>query len=478
MPAFRAIVSICSHDRVRMRDSVILMLVLIASAPATASGVAAQIQDRARLVAALDSAAQAHVAHAMVAGVSVAVLRGNDTLLHKGYGFADLEWSLPTPADASASYEIGSVTKQFTAAAILKLVEEGKLDLDEDFTAYLPDFDTEGHRVPLRRLLDHTSGIKGYTEMPVFAELAMKTLPRDTLVSLVEAEPFEFEPGTAQIYNNSAYFLLGLIIEKVSGEEYEDFVVKQLFAPAGMRSSYYCSSSTLRKNKAHGYDGSPQGLIHKRSLDHTWPYAAGSLCSTTADLVRWNRALHGGQILKPETYAAMTTPIPLVDGSPTTYAMGLGIEDRAGRRMISHGGGINGYLSDARYFPAGDVVIVVLQNSTGPQGPAALSGAITNLIFGPVTAPAAVPFTGNLEAFVGEYAGPARGSHLHMTVTRDGDQLVFTASGQQNGARPLHIGNGVWLNGGSRLWFVTPADRATELRLEQGAGHYVLRRVR
>ena len=478
MSTFRTVLSIGNHERVCMRGSVALMLVLMASAAATAADATAQIQDRTRLVAALDSAAQAHVAHAMVAGVSVAVFRGNDTLLHKGYGFADLEWSLPTPADASASYEIGSVTKQFTAAAILKLVEEGKLDLEEDFTKYLPDFDTKGHSVPLRRLLDHTSGIKGYTEMQVFGELAMKTLPRDTLVSLVEAEPFDFEPGTAQIYNNSAYFLLGLIIEKVSGEKYEDFVGKQLFEPAGMSSSYYCSSSTLRKNKAHGYDGSPQGLIHRRSLDHTWPYAAGSLCSTTADLVRWNRALHGGQILRPETYAAMTTPAPLVDGSPIRYAMGLGIEDRAGHRMISHGGGINGYLSDVRYFPDDDLVIVVLQNSTGPQGPAALSGAITNLIFGPVAAPAAAPFTGNLDALVGEYAGPSRGSHLHMTVTRDGDQLVFTARGQQNGARPPHIGNGVWLNGGSRLWFVAPADRANELRLEQGAGHYVLRRVR
>ena len=195
--------------------TVVPTLALLAFIP---TALDAQIHDRGGLVAALDSAARAHVEHAMVAGVSVAVVRGGDTLLERGYGYADLEWGIETPQDASASYEIGSITKQFTAAAIMQLVEEGKLDLDADFTDYLTDFDAQGHVVPLRRLLDHTSEIKGYTEMPGFGDLSKQDLPRDTLVSLVEAEPFEFEPGTAQIYNNSAFFFLGLIIERVSGE--------------------------------------------------------------------------------------------------------------------------------------------------------------------------------------------------------------------------------------------------------------------
>jgi CubicO group peptidase (beta-lactamase class C family) len=442
--------------------------------PAAVSG---QIADRARLVAALDSAAKAHAAAPLVAGISVAVVRGTDTLLMKGYGQADIEWSVPTPADASASYEIGSITKQFTAAAILQLVEQGKLDLDEDFTKYLPTFDARRHVIPLRRLLDHTSGIKGYTEMPVFGELAMKKLPRDSLVTLVETQPLDFEPGTAQIYNNSAFFLLGLIIEKVSGQSYEEYVRKNLFEPAGMTDSYYCSEGAIRSRKAHGYDAGPGGLILKRYLDHTWPYAAGSLCSTARDLVRWNRALHGGRLLKPQSLAAMTTPMPLVDGTPLHYAMGLGVTERAGKRMISHGGGINGFVSDGAYFPDDDLVIVVLQNSTGPRGAGALGSALTGLILGPVPPPQAVPFTGDLNALLGEYAGPARGTHLHMVVTRDGDQLVFTAGGQQNGARPVHVGNGVWTAGNARFWFVPSAGRASELRMEAG-GHSILPRVR
>lgn len=438
----------------------------------------AQVTDRARLVAAIDSAARAHVEHPMVAGVSVGVVRGNDTLLIRGYGFADLEWDVPTPPDGSASYEIGSVTKQFTAAAVLKLVEQGKLDLDADLTTYLPDFETRGHRVPLRRLLDHTSGIKGYTEMPVLGDIGAKELPRDTLVALIEGEPFEFEPGTAAIYNNSAYFLLGLIIEKAAGMPYEDFVARQVFEPAGMGDSYYCSESALREHKAHGYDGSPQGLTHKNFLDHTWPYAAGSLCSTVPDLIRWNQELHGGRLLEPASYAALTTPMPLEDGSPHTYAMGLGIGERAGRRVIAHGGGINGYLSEVSFFPDDELVVVVLQNSTGPRGPGALMNAILDLVLGPVAPPVAVEFDGSLDALTGEYAGPARGQHVHMTVSRDGAALVMKREGRDDEIRPIHIGRGVWADGGTRFRFVMAEGRALELRVMQGAGHSVLRRVR
>jgi CubicO group peptidase (beta-lactamase class C family) len=451
--------------------------VLTAALRAVVSATAdAQIRDRGDLVAAIDSAARGHVEHAMVAGVSVAVVRGTDTLLKRGYGFADLEWGIETPPDASASYEIGSMTKQFTAAAIMQLVQEGALDLDADFTEYLTDFNAQGHVVPLRRLLDHTSGIKAYTAMPVFGDLAAKSLPRDTLVSLVEAEPFEFEPGTAQIYNNSAFFFLGLIIERMSGQSYEEYVQEHLFDELGMDDSYYCSESAIRENRAHGYDGSPQGLQRKGYLDHLWPYAAGSLCSTAGDLIRWNQALHRGSIVSEASYQAMTTPMPLVDGTPLEYAMGLGVGDRSGARVISHGGGINGFLSDGRYYPGEELSIIVLQNSTGPQGPGALSTAIAELILGPVPDPVAVDYSGALEVLVGEYIGPARGTHLHMTVSREGDQLVFTRRGQADGQRPLHVGDGVWQIGGTRFEFDVVGDRAIELMIFQGAARYRLKR--
>jgi CubicO group peptidase (beta-lactamase class C family) len=436
----------------------------------------AQEVDGRALAIQLDSAAAAHAEHEMVAGVSVAVVRGSDTLLIRGYGLVDLEWGIGTPEEGAASYEIGSMTKQFTSVAILQLVEEGRIDLDADVTTYLPDYDPKGRRIPVRRLLDHTSGIKGYTEMPIFGEISVRKLPRDTLVSLVEAEPFDFEPGHALIYNNTGFFLLGLIIEEVTGKTYEEYVTEHLFQPLEMGDSYYCSESAVREDRAHGYDGAPGGLIRARYLDHTWPYAAGSICSTAGDLIRWNQELHGGRILEGSSYEALITPAPLEDGTPVRYAMGLSILGEGNRKLITHGGGINGFLSDGRYYPEEELTIVVLQNSTGPQGPGALSGALAELILGPEPELKATPFDGDLDDLVGDYTGASRGRSLTLEVTRDGDDLVFQPRGTTNEVRPTHLKELTWGMGNTLLWFVREGGRVVEARLDQGGGHYVLKR--
>jgi CubicO group peptidase (beta-lactamase class C family) len=464
-----------SHRRARGRG-VGIPLLFLALTLGTATHGTAQITDRQALVAALDSAARAHADQAMVPGVAVAMVRGADTLLMRGYGKVDLEWDVATPADAGASYEIGSMTKQFTAAALLQLAEEGKVDLDADITAYLPDYDTQGHGIPVRRLLDHTSGIKGYTEMPAFGGLRMVRLPRDTLVTLVQAEPLEFEPGTALIYNNSAYFLLGLIIEKVSGQSYEEYVTEHLFKPVGMEGSYYCSERAIRKGRAHGYDATPGGLERAAYLDHTWPYAAGSLCSTVGDLVRWNQALHGGSLLSEDAYQAMITPQPLEDGTPTRYAGGLLVMGEGRHRVFTHGGGINGFLSDGRYYPQDDLTVVVLQNSTGSPGPGALTAALSSLVLGPPPALEGTPFTGSLDDFTGRYVGPARGRPLIMVVTREDDALVFTPEGTTNSLRPVHLGDLTWGMGDIRIRFVREGEAMTRLILDQGSGIFVLER--
>jgi CubicO group peptidase (beta-lactamase class C family) len=458
------------------RGGAVSLLLLFALSLGTTTHGTAQITHRQALVAALDSTARAHADHTMVAGISVAVVKGADTLLVRGYGKVDLEWDVATPADAGASYEIGSMTKQFTAAALLQLVEEGKVDLDADLTAYLPDYDTQGRRIPVRRLLDHTSGIKGYTEMPVFGDLRMQRLPRDTLVSLVQAEPLEFEPGTALIYNNSAYFLLGLIIEKVSGQSYEEYVAEHLFQPLGMGGSYYCSERAIREGRAHGYDGTPQGLERAAYLDHTWPYAAGSLCSTVGDLVAWNQALHGGGFLPEGAYRTMITPVPLEDGTPTRYAGGLLVMGDGRHRVLTHGGGINGFLSDGRHYPQDQLTVVVLQNSTGPQRPEALTVALANLVLGPTPELVAVPFQGDLDEFVGRYTGPARGGPLTVEVTREADTLVVHPSGATNPLRPVHLGESTWGVGNFRFRFARDGQTIARLVLDHGSGIYVLAR--
>ena len=455
------------------RSCRLALLLALISLP---SSLSAQIADRAHLVASLDSAARAYVANDQVPGVSVAVVRGTDTLLMKGYGYADLEWDVATPADASASYEIGSMTKQFTATAILQLVAAGKLDLDADMTRYLPDYDTQGRQVPVRRLLDHTSGIPGYTEMPFFADIMDRSLPRDTLVKLVEKAPFLFDPGTALIYDNTGYFLLGLIIEKVSGETYADYIQKHVFDPVGMKASYYCSESAIHVDHAHGYDAGRDGLRIKAYLDQEWPFAAGSLCSTARDLITWNLALHHGKVLAPDQYTALTTPRPLKDGEHIRYAMGLQVSDLDGRWVITHGGGINGYLSDGRYYPDSDLTVVVLQNSTGRPGPASLGQALANLVLGPPPGPTLTPFTGSLDELLGQYAGPARGTALTVTVTREGDELVFTPK-PGNPVRPKHLDGLRWVAGNTIFGFVRRDGKVGELYVDQGGGHYVLKRT-
>ena len=177
------------------------------------------------------------------------------------------------------------------------------------------------------------------------------------------------------------------------------------------------------------------------------------------------------------SYHAMTTPMPLRDGTELEYAMGLGVGERAGSPVISHGGGINGFLTDGRYYPDDELIIVVLQNSAGPRGPGALGSAFAELVMGPVPDPVAVNYAGNLDVLVGEYAGAARGTHLHMTVSRDGDQLVFTRQGQEEGQRPTHVGDGVWQVEGTRFSFDVAGGRALELRVAQGAARYMLKRI-
>src|SRR5438309_2996030 len=233
----------------------------------------------------IDAIVEAPVKAGRVAGASVAVVKGNETIVTKGYGFADLELDVPTPPQAT--YEIGSITKQFTAAAILLLAEQGKLSLADEMTKFLPDYPTRGNHVTIRHLLNHTSGIKGYTELREFRDFQMLKNPREELVKLFSGKPSDFIPGDEQIYNNSAFFLLGLIIERVSGKPYSEFIQEHLFDRAGMGDSYYCTERAIHKNHAHGYDMDRNVLVLKAYVDHMWPYAAGSLCSSAPDLFVW-----------------------------------------------------------------------------------------------------------------------------------------------------------------------------------------------
>ena len=324
---------------------------------------AARAQDTRALVHYVDSVAAAAVAEHRTAGVSVAVVKNGRTVLAKGYGFADLENDVP--ATAETVYRIGSITKQFTSAAIMRLMEQGKLSLDDTLQKFLPNFPTQGNRVTVRHLLNHTSGIKSYTSLgPKWQRVIRLDLVPDSLVALFANEPFDFKPGDAWLYDNSGYFLLGMIIEKLSGKPYGQYLQDELFTPLGLKSTVYCDQAPLIKHRAQGYAPRPGGVfLNAEPLSMTQPFAAGSLCSTVNDLAAWTLALSSGKVVSAASYRMMTTPGTLNDGKPLTYGFGLGTGVLGGHRQVSHNGGINGFVSELHHYPDDSVVTVVLTNT-------------------------------------------------------------------------------------------------------------------
>jgi len=375
-------------------------LALLAAALATT---AARAQDTRALVRYVDSVANAAVADHRTAGVSVAVVKNGRTVLAKGYGFADLENDVP--ATAQTVYRIGSVTKQFTSAAIMRLVEQGKVSLDDTLQKFLPNFPTQGNRVTVRHLLNHTSGIKSYTSLgPKWQRVMRLDLATDSLVALFANEPFDFKPGDKWLYDNSGYFLLGMIIEKVSGKPYGQYLKDELFTPLGLKSTIYCDQAPLIKHRAQGYALRPDGkFINAEPLSMTQPYAAGSLCSTVNDLAAWTLALSSGKVVSPASYKLMSTPGTLNDGKPLTYGFGLGTGVLGGHRQVSHNGGINGFISELHHYPDDSLVTVVLTN-TGALTAVQLERLIARRALGIKDLPAVPIAASELERLVGEYS--------------------------------------------------------------------------
>jgi CubicO group peptidase (beta-lactamase class C family) len=451
-----------------LRALAALLLPALAMVTLTAADAAAQT-DRT-LAQRLDSLAGAAVIEGSAVGTVAAVVRGDDTLLMKGYGKADVGWDVPMPADAM--FEIGSVTKQFTAAAILQLRDAGKLSLDDEITEWLPDFDTRGNTVTVRHLLDHTSGMVGLTEMPEFDLHAWNPdFPRDSAFALINRYPFQFPTGTMQMYNNSAYWLAGLIVEKASGMTYEDYVEQRIFAPLGMTRSMYCDSGEDVPRRANGYIVYNNGVINRTPTNaHTWmPFAAGSLCSTAGDLVTWVRALHGGEVLSPRSYQEMTTPATLNDGTPLRYGLGIAVgEDSRGLPYIGHGGRVSGFEADTRWYPDAQLAVVVLMNNGGDAGDIAGDLAAELL---PWQRPTVAAFTGDAAPLVGTYEGPGRGRDMVMQVTQAPEGIAVAVNGSTPRPVPWVEGTTFRVGGDTFLIF-----RDGDLHLSGGSAYTVLKR--
>lgn len=310
-------------------------------------------------------------------GGAALIAKKGQIIYKKAFGMANLELNIPMLADNV--FRIGSISKQFTAVAILQLMEQGKLGLQDDITKFIPDYPTHGHKITIEHLLTHTSGIQSYTGMKEFGTISRLDKTPEELISFFKNQPMEFAPGTKWNYNNSGYFLLGYIIEKLSGKTYPEYVEENIFKPLGMTNSYYGSDSKIIKNRAAAYSKNEKGFINAEPLSMTLPYAAGSLQSTVEDLYKWNQALHSYKLVKKESLDKAFTPYVLSDGKKTDYGYGWSIGKIQGSPTIEHGGGIPGFLTMGIYLPKEDVFVAVFSNCdcNAPEDIAAKLGALT-----------------------------------------------------------------------------------------------------
>lgn len=292
-------------------------------------------------------------------GATALIYKNGEVVYRKGFGYANLE--LGVKMQPEHVFEIGSITKQFTAIAILMLEEQGKLKVEDEITKFIPDYPTNGKTITIHQLLNHTSGIKSYTAMQSFREKARVDLSPTELIDVFKNEPMDFDPGEQYRYNNSGYILLGHIIEVITDESYEDFVQKNFFDKLGMKNSHYGSHSKVIKNRAYGYQDR-DGYINADYLSMTLPYAAGSLMSNIDDLLIWQKALNTNQLISKETYEKAINGSTLNNGEKIGYGYGLGAGTIQGSKSISHGGGIFGYTTQGIYLPEEDVFVSVLTN--------------------------------------------------------------------------------------------------------------------
>ncbi len=325
----------------------------------------------------LDSYMQAQVNVNEFTG-TVLVARKGKIIYEKAFGMSDREWNIPNTVQSK--FEIGSVTKQFTSACILQLVEQGKLSLDDKLSKYFADF-PKSDSVTIHMLLTHTSGIKDYTGVPEFGKVATLRLEKDSILALIKKQPYIFSPGTKWSYSSSGYFLLGYILEKVSGKSYSDYVYNNVIQKAGLKNTCVNRWDSILLYRAKGYIKIAGGWKNADYISMEGPNSAGAIISTIEDLYQWDNALFSNKIISAASFSKMTTPYK------GQYGYGLSIDSFQHHLEIGHGGGINGFTSFLGRFPTDDVVVAGLSNeeTTNTQG---IVNALAAIVFDiPVIAP-------------------------------------------------------------------------------------------
>jgi D-alanyl-D-alanine carboxypeptidase len=357
-------------------------------------------------------------------GGALIVVRDGKTLVRKGYGYADVE--LKVPVRPEMIFRLGSVTKQFTAALVMMLVDERKIGLGDDITKYLPDYPTRGKPITIEHLLTHTSGVKDYTRLPRVMGDANTDRSVAEVIDAFKSEPLDFDPGRDMAYSNSGYFLLGAVLEKVTGRPYAELVSERIFKPLGMTHSSYIDRTRILPDRARGYQEVKGTLVNARYYSDTLPYAAGGLMSSVDDLALWDAALSGGRLLAAPSRERMLSSGKLSNGRETGYGYGWYTYEYDGLRMQEHGGVIFGYIAYVLRVPDRGLYVALLTNrQVANAEPFLLARKAALAALGrPFANPAkAVVAPSDIDACVGSYGADGK---TVVDFGRRGDRLVMT----------------------------------------------------
>jgi CubicO group peptidase (beta-lactamase class C family) len=434
-------------------------------------------QSRANLAVGIDRLMNEALRGGPAAGASIAVVKDGQTIIAKAYGFANVE--LEVRASAKTVYHIDSITKHLTAAAVLQLAEQKKLSLDDSVTTYVPQLPPSWKNVRIRHLLNHTSGSESFTSLPGWGPQERLDMSRDAIVALVRDVPFHFEPGANWRYNNTGFYLLGMVIEKVTGQSYADAMEQRVFKPLGMDATRYCGFRGVVKERASGYEVDHGTLVNAEPMSWDAPYAAGSICSTVLDLARFERAIEGHQLFSDSTLTMMRTPTTLSDSIAVDYGFGTRLGSLAGHRVLGHTGNGGGFKNVLERFPDDDLTIVVLTNADGgAMRPGILATRIARLVLGipaepmrdlPLSAAEAAPFLGTFESDEGTVTTLPREGGLGFRPGPDGPLI------------PLYYqGSTTFAIGADEIIRFIVKDRKAELAAHYGGGLFIdaSRRVR
>jgi CubicO group peptidase (beta-lactamase class C family) len=355
---------------------------------------------------------------------SVMVARSNQIVFMKGYGLANRELGVANAPDTK--FRIASNTKQFTALCILILQEQGKLSVDDPVSKFLPDCPSTWSKIKIRHLLNHTSGIPDYTKFPDYISTTALPCPPDKMMKLLRDKPLEFEPGGRFAYSNSSYILLGCIVEKASGQSYEQFMQQFVFTPLGMKDSGCDHFEIILPHRATGYTLNGDTWVNAPYTDTTFPQGDGALYSTVEDFFRWYQCWRGQKLVSPESWKAMTTPVK------ENYGFGIAVVERFGQAELAHDGRVPGFVSSMRWLPSADVFVAAFGNLDSPQSFAVADNLVAMLLDKPLDLPKErTPIklaAGQLKPFVGRYQMVEK-PEIISTITSSGEQLFLQSTG-------------------------------------------------